>query len=253
MKHYLITQWNCDLYDLEWLKKRQKLFEHFTIPSVMSQTNKNFEWILVSDTRTPDEFKKILNNYPATILYHDFENFEWENAPVEDMSDPIMKRSVQLEYISSVISDFIGKQGTDYIITSRCDNDDAIAVNHIDKIQVSADKYWNNKEFTDRFWVNIVRGFKWDRGMVYPKSTNKSPFISFVEPDNGDLLTTYQCCHTLAPKSKFEVVNIREGHPTWMQVIHDDNLLNKVMRFKGGQSEDTIRDRFIYGNKRFKD
>jgi len=244
MKHYLVTQWNCDLYDLDWLKQRQKLFETFTIPSVLAQTNKDFTWLLVSDSRTPKEFRSVLDSYPAEVIYHNFEGHKW---PEVEGSDPIHRRSVQLEYISNVVSDYIGYQNTDYIITSRCDNDDAIAKDHMEKIRDGALEAWLTQP-KPKFWLNIVRGYKWDRGIVYPKNSNRSPFISFVEPDNGHLLTTYQCCHTLATESEYNVVQVRQGAPTWMQVIHPDNLLNKTMRFRRPQPEDSIRDRFVFGD-----
>ncbi|MFX1384904.1 MAG: DegT/DnrJ/EryC1/StrS family aminotransferase [Promethearchaeota archaeon] len=51
MKHYLVTCWNVDLYDLGWLQRRQKVFERFTLPSVEGQKNKNFEWLLITGYR----------------------------------------------------------------------------------------------------------------------------------------------------------------------------------------------------------
>ncbi|MHA2374453.1 MAG: glycosyltransferase, partial [Candidatus Thorarchaeota archaeon] len=137
MKHYLVTQWNCDLYDLDWLKRRQVVFERFCLPSVESQTTKDFEWVLVSDSRTPDEFKNVLDSYPATVIYHDFENYEWKAPDVSKLSE-IMQLSTRLEYIQDIVADFIGEQDTDYIITSRCDNDDSISLDHIERTQYHA-------------------------------------------------------------------------------------------------------------------
>ena len=65
MKHYLVTRWNVDLFDLGWLQRRQKIFEKFTLPSVEGQHNQNFEWLFISDSRTPDKFKNVLERYPA--------------------------------------------------------------------------------------------------------------------------------------------------------------------------------------------
>ena len=64
------------MLDPEWLKGRQTLFEKFCLPSVLSQTNKDFEWILVADERTPEEFKKVIEAYPATVVYGDFAWYE---------------------------------------------------------------------------------------------------------------------------------------------------------------------------------
>lgn len=244
MKHYLITEWNVDMLDMEWLLERQKLFEKFTLPSVQAQTNKDFEWILVSDSRTPDEFKKVLDSYPATVLYFDFENFDWE-SPVftgkgTRAQHELMQRSIDLEYIAKPLREYIGTPDTDYVITSRLDNDDGISIDHIDKIQRFAKENWNGK----RFWLNLVRGLKYNHGDVFPVNSPHSPFISFVESPKG-LLTTYHVSHTEAKKcTKHTIIQVREGKATWLQVIHGGNLLNRLKRHKGKVPFSTVAERF---------
>ena len=56
-KHYLITRFNlrADNWDVtknneqlltdEWMDNRMWLFENFCFPSVIGQTNQNFEWL----------------------------------------------------------------------------------------------------------------------------------------------------------------------------------------------------------------
>jgi hypothetical protein len=244
MKHYLITEWNVDMIDMDWLTERQKIFERITLPSVQSQTEEDFEWILVSDTRTPDEFKKVLEGYPATVFYYDWNNHDWE-APVWEGSGTggkIMQRSIDLEYISKPLREFIGEQDTDYVITSRLDNDDGISIDHIAKIQQYARHHWKVTK-GERFWLNLTRGLKYCDGYVYPVNSAASPFISFVESPH-DLLTTYQVCHTEARGSRFDLKQVREGQPTWLQVIHGDNLLNKLMRVKGKKPFESVASRF---------
>jgi hypothetical protein len=244
MKHFLVTEWNVDMTDLAWLKERQVLFEKFTLPSVQAQTCKDFEWILVSDERTPDEFKKVLESYPATVMYHDFRNYKW-GAPKQE-SD-IMQRSVDLEYIKGALVEFLSCRllyQEDYVITSRLDNDDAISKDHIEKIQQYAAKHYDTEH--NSFWLSLVRGYKWCDGNVYPKNSNNNPFISFVDIYTNNLQTTYQTCHTEASKTRYPVVAIREGQPTWLQVIHGGNLLNKLMRFKGKRQDKEIKDRFVF-------
>ena len=238
MKHYLITEWNVDMIDMEWLTARQKLFEKITLPSVMAQTNKDFEWIIVSDVMTPNAFKEVLESYPATVFYYDWNNHDWESPEFNGKSE-IMQRSIDLEYIAKPLREFIGEQDTDYVITSRLDNDDGISIDHIDKIQRFAAAYWDG----GRFWLNLVRGLKYCDGHVYPVNSAASPFISFVEPPNG-LLTTYQVCHTEAKTSKYTTHQVREGEPTWLQVIHGDNLLNKLMRVGGKKPFSAVAKRF---------
>ncbi len=233
MKHYLITPWNLDMLDVEWLKERQKLFEKFCLPSVLSQTNKDFEWILVSDSRTPDEFKKVLDAYPATVLYSD------TGSLPKTKND--FTRAIQLEEAVAVpLRSYLENKGDGDIMTTRLDNDDTISTEHIDRLQGYYAQYTGRN---DRFWLNLVRGYKWCSGNVYPIGALQNPFISFVEPQ-GELLTVYQCCHQLAPKSGYPVVQVREGQPTWMQVIHGGNLLNKLMRYRGEQPFSNVSNLF---------
>ncbi len=234
MKHYLITPWNVDMLNLEWLKARQKLFEKFTLPSVMSQTNTNFEWVLISDAHTPDEFKAVLDAYPATVMYVDIDHPGLRRARTDQ------GRGIRLEEaIREPLKEYLKDVDADYIITSRLDNDDAIATDHIDKIQRHA-KLLKGKGMP--FWLNLQRGLKWCGGNVYPIGALHNPFVSMVE-EQGDMLTAYRCCHKVIFKHG-RVEQVREGNPTWMQVIHGANLVNKLMRYRGEKPFDTVSGEF---------
>jgi hypothetical protein len=244
MKHYLVTQWNCDLYDLGWLQRRKKVFERFTLPSVQAQSNKNFEWILVSDFRTPDEFKQILNSYGATVIYHDFENHKWKIEP--GSNETRLERSVRLETIGEVIADYIGKQDTDYVITSRLDNDDCIAFDYIENVQKYSKAFW--EESKDKFWLSLVRGYKWNEDSVYPHNTKWNSFLSFIEP-TGSLETAYQCCHTQAGDSGYPVHIMRQGvNPSWLEVVHGENVMNRLKRVRGKRPAKEEQARFNFKN-----
>lgn len=242
MKHYLITPWNVDNLDPEWLTERHMLFERYCLPSVQSQTNKNFEWILVVDARTPASFKRKLKAYPVEVLYFDFEDFDLK------LSESVLKqirwaawRGVNIEYaIAAPLRDYIGTLDTDYVITTRLDSDDVIAINHIEKIQGHA-KIGGMKG--ERFWLNLVRGYKLCEGKVYPINAPMNPFISFVEPPDN-LLTTYQVSHIEAPSTEYPLKQVREGTPTWIQNIHGGNLMNRIMRRRGERPFSTVQDQF---------
>ena len=221
------------MIDLEWLTARQKLFEKFCLPSVLSQTNKNFEWVLIADTRTPDSFRQVLNSYPATVIYWEFD-FDFSSLRTKH------KQAIRMEELSAYpVRDYLKGVETDWIITSRLDNDDAISVDHIDKIQTCA------RRLQPRgmpFWLNLQRGYKWCSGNVYPIGALQNPFISMVEKQ-GELLTAYIGSHKVAHKHA-RIEQIREGHPTWMQVIHGGNLLNKLMRYRGEMPFSNVRNIF---------
>ncbi len=238
MKHYLITPWNTDNLDPEWLDERHILYEKYCLPSVLSQDNEDFEWLLIVDSRTPKQYKSRLESYPATIIYHDFGTTEWK-FDLEGKGRG--HRAVNLEYsVAEPLRNYIGTPDTDYVITSRLDSDDAISVDHIAKIQRHAKQRGHRKQ---RFWVNLVRGMKLNKGNVYPINRQSNPFISFVEPPY-DLLTTYQVSHVEAVCTGHHIEQVREGSPTWLQVIHGGNLCNRLMRFRGERPFLTVSDCF---------
>jgi hypothetical protein len=239
LKHYLITPWNVDNLNMDWLLERKRLFEKFCLPSVLSQTNTNFEWLLMADARTPDEFRVVLDAYPATVLYVNFDLTNINKATTKQ------KRGIRIEEsIRAPLTEYLKGVTEDYIITTRLDSDDAISTDHIDKIQRYAKQM---KASGLPFWLNLQRGLKWCGGNVYPIGALHNPFVSMVETPE-DPLTAYRCCHKVIYKHA-RVEQVREGHPTWMQVIHGGNLLNKLMRYRGEKPFNAVRNDFKIDGK----
>lgn len=236
----MVTCWNVDLYDFDWLCRRQKVFERFTLPSVEGQKNKNFEWLLISDSRTPDKFKNVLDRYPARIIYYDFEHYDW--VEVDQSLDSRMQLAIRIETIGDVVAKAIGKHDTDYVITSRLDNDDILAVEHMDRIQKYVRSLWTSNY---RFWFSLVRGYRYkvDAGKVYAFNSRRNSFLSFVEPPT-DLKTCYQCCHTQADETGYPMELIRAGLPSWGEVVHGENVLNRVKRFAREDDARNVLGRF---------
>ena len=118
-KHFLITRFNLRKSDWktnknnkailteEWHRNRFQLFTDYCFPSVASQTNKEFNWIVFFDTSTPDEYKKVI-----TALQNELSIFK-----------PIFIDGMNqfLPSIKTYINDFDEK----YIITSSLDNDES--------------------------------------------------------------------------------------------------------------------------------
>ena len=107
------------MLDPKWLTERQTLFEKFCLPSVMSQTNKNFEWILIADVRTPEVSKKVLKAYPATVVYGDFENLP---VPTKRVQRPKNRfhRALQLEVaVAAPLKEYLETKDEDYIKLPR--------------------------------------------------------------------------------------------------------------------------------------
>lgn len=73
--HFLLTRFNLLLWrkDKEgnivrskaWLEHRFMLFEQYCLPSIANQTCKEFEWIVLFDSKTPDNFKEMIRELQA--------------------------------------------------------------------------------------------------------------------------------------------------------------------------------------------
>ena len=72
-QHFILTRFNLLLWNrskdgqkvrtTKWLEYRFSLFEKYCLPSIMNQTCKNFEWIVLFDSKTPDSFKERIASY----------------------------------------------------------------------------------------------------------------------------------------------------------------------------------------------
>src|SRR5690242_1987923 len=120
--HVLLTRFNVSflgrpLPDRAWLAHRFELFEHFCFPSVVAQSCQDFKWLLFFDPHLDEDSRARIETYRR------FKNFE----PVyidEAVNAPILSRSVESRL-----------HGFDYLITSRLDNDDALATRYVETIQ----------------------------------------------------------------------------------------------------------------------
>ncbi|MTE27623.1 glycosyltransferase [Winogradskyella ouciana] len=232
-KHYLITRFNLrnknwdvtknneTLLTREWMTHRIGLFSNFCLPSIASQTNKDFQWLLFFDQTTDDDFKQELE----TLLkpYPHFKSFYVDGM---DAFHPSIKA-----YVSEDSKD------SSYIITSRIDNDDCIHKEYIDTIQ---------HQFTsqDFMAIDVLKGYSLQISpeiMLGKKEHIFNPFISLIEK-NVEPKTVWFSDHNMWKKEsrRIEIANKR----LWMSIIHEKN---KVNEFDGYDNVDwnSIKSDFI--------
>ena len=153
-KHYIITRMNVGIYDQpkskQWMEHRIELFEKYTLPSILRQTNKNFTWVLCFDERTPNEVICKYDYLDNVEIFWDRPKYWMKTKPPE----------------------------TDWVITSRIDNDDYYYPNFVEDIQ---------REFISRKMEMVIDiGFlilDEKTGNVYDleKPLYNSPFITLCE------------------------------------------------------------------------
>lgn len=213
IRHLIITRFNVASPGREaairlkrgWLEERFKLFEEICMPGVSSQTNKNFEWVVFFDVKTPDEFKSRINElvklFPFRPVYTD--NFDMQKLG------------------PTIAKDF---EAADYLLTSRLDSDDVISDDYVDTVQAIA------IERKGRFVINFDQGailqFSGNKMALYEYWDHSNPFASMVEPFDCSPTTIWGAQHTEI-KNLGEILHV-SGRPMWLQVVHGGNVSNRV-------------------------
>ncbi|WP_299114715.1 glycosyltransferase [uncultured Winogradskyella sp.] len=218
--HYIVTRFNIKsegwvndkngkkVNDLAWLKKRYDLFKTFCLPSMQAQTEKEYSWLVFFDVNTPEEFKKknegISEQLPQFIpLYvNDFLDFE------------------------NTLREFVfEKSHTEYIMTSRFDNDDSFHEDAINAIQ----KAFVKKDLTI---IELSKGLTMliedETKLAKRENVFSGPFITLIEKksDVKSLKTVYDCEHTSwGDLADFIAI---DSNFYWLQTIHDANISNRL-------------------------
>ena len=214
-RHVLITRFNVPMVGdysptqqpgdrgitTEWLTHRFGFFERFCLPSVHGQTCQEFVWLVFFSDRTPAEFRERISAHAA-------------NWPV---LRPVFVDAFDDETLRAQIK---GNEFADapWLITTRLDNDDALAVDFIAGVQ---------KEFSPshRIVLNFPFGFGWRDGRVYLDRQRSNPFTSLIEK-TGEMMTIYSQDHRYLE----QIAELRQlkTPPMWLQVIHNWNVENRL-------------------------
>jgi hypothetical protein len=206
--HVIVTRFNLPSAGPEsvirrkegWLRDRMELFERYCMPSVMAQRNQQFEWIIYFDPESPEWLRQRIGEQAEKKIYV-----------------PVFRASVDSADLVDDIRRVTGQRGS-RLITSSLDNDDALAIDFIERIQAAA-------PHSGRTAIYLVRGLiKRDR-QLYLRPDRHNAFPSVVE-DWTAPSTCWSDWHTLLGKH-MAVLELHDG-PGWLQVIHNSNVSNRV-------------------------
>lgn len=214
--HYLLTRFNVKVEGWEttrkgtkvltddWLSHRFELFEKYCLPSVQNQSVVNFKWCIFFDTDTPERFKFKINEIASRDQFIEvfYVNNETEIVPSF------------LEHTSGSSSEFI--------ITSRLDNDDLIHQDFIKTIQ-------NLFQARNNQVIDLTRGFQMklegNRATFCDYHNQFNPFISLVENRNSVktvLSREHKEWKLMKDYSEFK------SSALWIEFIHENNKLNHI-------------------------
>ena len=179
--HVIMTRFNMPTPGREsqirsrpgWLAGRFELFERYCLPSIAAQTTRDFHWVVYFDVETPPEFRARIEACRAVFPFVPYftEFFPAEGWP----------RS---------LGELFG-QPTPWLLTTRFDSDDALAVDHVARLRAAVEA----AAPTARTSFNLTHGVVIEDGRVYAHAHPSNAFASWLEPGDGSARTCMSINH----------------------------------------------------------
>lgn len=213
-QHFVLTRFNRYLFSANprkqkynprfahaWMNHRIALFNRYCLPSMKAQTCQNFTWLVFFDRNTPKKYISAL---------HDL--FSYKNFI------PVYQGSFQTAVLNHLLPT------TEYIITTRLDNDDAFHVTAIRRIQ----ECFHGQ---DLLALNFPMGYRLANNRLFSARHLSNPFLSLIERVRTEP-TGKKAVFTVMDQKHDEIHRIAKvkqliAKPMWLQVIHGRNLKNR--------------------------
>lgn len=197
------------MHSQEWLKHRFELFERYCLPSIMNQTCKLFQWIVLFDSSTPKEFKDMVE--------------EWrKQCPrlVPVFVAPENGRRFAEIFRMEVVKRLYAKR----VITTYLDNDDALNVRFVEELQKRV------QSLSDGTFIYFTEGYQFFTDYEYMMKIHypRNHFVSVVESGEPSRVKTIYGygSHYYIDKIKGVRIEYVINLPMWCQVVHERNMGN---------------------------
>ena len=219
MQHFILTRFNLHLWNKDkgrqpvrttsWLEHRFALFEKYCLPSIVNQTKKEFVWIVLFDSTTPNCFKERIEKYKVLCP---------QLIPV--YVEPKNGRYFSVIFRNEVCRRLSAKR----VLTTYLDNDDALNGRFVEEIQFRA------LSLPDNTIINYTDGYQYYTDHKYMMNIHypRNHFISLVESGDPAMLKTIYGygSHYYIEKIKGLRLEKIEKIPMWCEVIHERNMDN---------------------------
>jgi hypothetical protein len=208
--HIVLTRFNTAVgyspsakrLDSEWLTGRLKLFRDYCLPSMQGQRGASFHWLIFLDAASPAWFKREIEFLKPLV----------EPVYVDgSLTDEVMAEKVAAT----------GFVTTPYLVTTRLDNDDALAIDHLANVQSAFQRQ-------EREFLVFPFGLQSFRDQLYTVFWPSNPFLSLIEKvQSGTPFTTVHCVEHNRVRQAGRVKSIFRS-PQWLQILHSSNVLNTL-------------------------
>lgn len=239
IQHFILTRFNLLLWNkdkerkpvrtIKWLEHRFELFENYCLPSVNNQTCKDFEWIVLFDSSTPERFKNRIT----------------ELQSICPQLIPVFVESKKGRWFAQVFRyEVIKRLHAERVITSYLDNDDALNVRYVEDMQRRA------QALTNGTFVFYTEGYQFFTKYQYLLRINyrRNHFVSVVElGDPARVKTIYGYgSHYYIDRIKGAKIEYVKNLPMWCQVVHERNMGNDAyfLQVKMIKDAETLRRDF---------
>lgn len=208
-RHIILTKFNMVKKgrrppNLDWTRHRFNIFEKYCYPTLIGQTDQNFEWMVFFDQSTD---RKLINKYQRIIPIFFPKEDKW--------SFRTLWKDTKAEWL----------------ITTRLDSDDGLNLNFIREIHRRFRKVEKIIGFDEEI-VDFSNGINYDirsNRMKLRKSKVVTAFLTTIEKMSNNPKGCYVSKHTII-KNLFKNLNkVDNKEPMWFQVIHDKNIGTKTI------------------------
>lgn len=191
--------------DIKYLKYRFELFEKYCLPSIKGQTCQLFSWLLLLDEQTPAYFKEKINSYKKQ-----FDNINPIYLPTCSNAKDIY---------ATICNRYAAK--TDYLITTRIDNDDVLHKNYVQEIQ----EYFSSHHISEPTVISFCMGIQYyhSKNIALHINYPSNHFITLIEPTSISHNSALGYDHTKI-NTLFPFIRIKKV--MWLEIVHNTNIIN---------------------------
>ena len=206
--HVLLTRFNLPSAGAEsfirakehWLRKRMELFETYCLPSVRGQDVDDVRWIIYLDPESPAWLRESMTTLSADGSF-----------------TPIYRESVSDQELRSDLRSVVGPPRR-MLVTSNLDNDDGLANDFSRRVRALVTD-------TTRRVIYVDQGLILAGDAVYLRRDTHNAFCSVAETWDEPV----SCWSTWHNELDQHMPAAHAGGgPGWLQVIHGDNVSNRV-------------------------
>ncbi len=239
LQHFILTRFNIRLWNkdkegrkvrtLKWLEHRFSLFERYCLPSIQNQTCKNFEWIVLFDSTTPETFKKRMVDYQKVCPQLEIIYVEPERG----------------RYFAEIFREEVVKRlNAKRVVSTYLDNDDALNIHFVEDLQKRLES------LSDATFVTYTDGYQFYTDYEYTMQIHypRNQFVSVVEEGNHATIKTIYGygSHYYIDKIPGAYIEKVYNLPMWCVVIHNRNMDNDAyfMRAKMVGNDNVLKQNF---------